>query len=157
MAKKKSEGQSGGISFNTSGGKVHIGGDAVAGDKIGGNVVGRDNVGGDVVGHDKITTTGISGSELAELVKQFQQVNKRIDDAPVAPDVKVDLKENVKKIEEEVKKGEQADPSKVERWLKFIAGMSEDIAQVVGATLLNPALGIGTAIRLIAQKAKDSQ
>src|SRR5690349_8074026 len=113
---KKSDGQSGGV--NISGKNV--------------------NIGGNVAGGDQHITYGISGGELAELVKQFQQINQRIEKLPVEPDVKEDLAKNVQRIEEEVKKGEQADPSKVERWLKFIAGMSTDIAEVIGATLLNP-------------------
>ena len=70
-------------------------------------------------------------------------------------DEKQELKDTVKKIEEEVKKGEEAKPEKVERWLKFVAGMSNDILQVTAATLTNPVAGVAKAVQLIAQKAQQ--
>jgi hypothetical protein len=119
---------------------------------------GNISIGGDVVGRDKVTTTttttGLGADAVAQLVQQFQQIQKKVDDLPESDDLdKGELKETVKKIEDEVKKGEEANPTKVERWLKFVASMSGDIAQVVSATLVNPAAGVGTAIRLVAEKA----
>jgi hypothetical protein len=115
---------------------------------------GRDlSVGGDVVGRDKTTTTiNVSGLE-----KAFGEVDKKVDALPVPADVKAEVKENVEKVKEEVKKGEQADPAKIERWLKVIGTMTPDIVQVIGAALVNPAAGVGTAIRLIARKAQQGQ
>jgi len=133
------KGQSGGV--NISGGSV--------------------NVGGDIVGRDKITTTttttyGISGDQLAALLKEFGNINKTIDTLPANPDVdKEEIKKTVKDIQEEVKKGDQANPTKVERWLKFLGGMSNDILQVTAATLTNPVLGVTKAVQLIAQKAQQ--
>lgn len=120
----------------------------------GGNVT----VGGDVVGRDKITTvtSGLDASALAELTKQFAQVYQKIEARPEDPNAdKNEIKETVQKIEEEVKKGEQANPAKVERWLKFLAGMADDIFQVVASTLTSPLAGIAQTIRLIAQKARE--
>jgi hypothetical protein len=135
-------GTSGGVSFGNVGGGVNVGG----------SVVGRDAV--TTTTTTTTTTTGIDAAGLAQLLQQFQQVQKKIDDLPESPDVdKDELKATVKKIEDEVKKGEEANPSKVERWIKFVAGMSKDIAQVTAAALVNPAAGVGTAIRLIAAKA----
>ena len=116
------------------------------------------NVGGDVVGRDKIVTTyGVGAGEIAELARQFAQIYQKIDAQPADPDVdKAELKGTVQKIEEEVKKGEQANPAKVERWLKFLAEMSEDVFQVTVATLANPVAGVAKAVQLIAQKAKGA-
>ena len=63
----------------------------------------------------------------------------------------------VKGIEEEVRKGEAANPDKVESLLLTLGGMADDIFEVTANTLANPALGIATAIRLIAQKAKEEK
>jgi hypothetical protein len=136
---KKEESREGGVSFGM-------------GSKV--------TVHGDVVGRDKVTTTthGISGDQLAELVKQFSTINKQIDTRPDDPNVdKDELKDTVKKIEEEVKKGEEANPTKVERWLKFLGGMADDIFQVTAATLASPVAGISKAIQLIAKKAKEEK
>lgn len=135
--------RSGGINISTSGGTVTIGGDVVGGDKI----VTATNI-----------TTGISGGELVELLKQFAEINRRVDARSADPKIDRDeLKDTVRRIEEEVKKGERADPDKVERWLTFLASMADDIFQVTAATLVNPAAGVARAIQLIAQKAMGSR
>lgn len=137
MAKRrKSEGQSGGVQI--SGGKVRVG--------------------GDIVGHDKITTTraGVGGEDLDALVKAFQAIREQIDARPQDPDVdKTELVETVERIEAEVVKGEEANPSKVERWLRTLAAMAEDIFEVVAATLSHPIAGVSKAVQLIAKKARE--
>ena len=45
----------------------------------------------------------------------------------------------MEKIEQEVKKGTAVNPTKVERWLKFLAGMVPDIFQVTAAVIYPPA------------------
>jgi hypothetical protein len=135
-AKKGSGGQSGGV--NISGGSV--------------------KVGGDVVGRDKITTSssGVGFGDLAELVKQFAQIKQRIDQRADDPDIdKSELRALIESIEQEVKKGEAANPSKVERWLRFLAEMADDIFQVTVATLTHPLVGVAKVIQLVAQKAKE--
>ncbi|MBF8282807.1 MAG: hypothetical protein HW378_1722, partial [Anaerolineales bacterium] len=126
------------------------------------NISGRNvTVGGDVVGRDKITTTtygpGVSPDKLVELLKEFASIKRRIGTLDLEDEDKDDLKTNVQRVEDEVKKGEQADTSKVEKALKKIAAMSDDILKVVVASLTNPAAGVVEAIRLIAQKAKESK
>ena len=127
------------------------------------NISGRNvTVGGDVVGRDKITTTttygpGVSPDKLVELLKEFASIKRRIGALELEEEDKDDLKTNVQRVEDEVKKGEQADTSKVEKALKKIAAMSDDILKVVVASLTNPAAGVVEAIRLIAQKAKESK
>lgn len=143
MPKKKSGGDDG------DGGGVNISARNV---KVGGNVAGRDQI------TNINNTTGISGSDLAKLLEQFQQINKRIEAQPEDPNVdKAEVKETVAKIQEEVKKGEAANPSKVERWLMNLGAMSDDIFQVTAATLTNPVLGVAKAIQLIANKAKEEK
>ncbi|MBF8284715.1 MAG: hypothetical protein HW378_3630 [Anaerolineales bacterium] len=127
------------------------------------NISGRNvTVGGDVVGRDKITTTttygpGVSPDKLVELLKEFASIKRQIGTLDLEDDDKDDLKTNVQRIEDEVKKGDHADTSKVEKAMKKIAGMSDDILKVVVASLTNPVAGVAEAIRLIAQKAKESR
>ena len=121
------------------------------------------SVGGDLVGRDKITTTtttttttGIDAAALVELLKAFKDIDRQIDARKEDPAVeKEELKETVKKVEEEVKKGEEANPTKVERWLKFLGDMAPDILQVTAATLANPVMGLSLAIKKIAEKAQS--
>ena len=127
-----------------------------------GSTVTISSVGGDVVGGDKTTTTtttitsGIDATALAQLVAAFKGIETKIDTRPPDPTVdKGELKETVKKVEEEVKKGEEANPTKVERWLKFLGDMAPDILQVTAATLANPVMGLSLAIKKIADKAQS--
>ncbi len=140
MAKKKPE-RSGGVNISTSRGNVSIG--------------------GDVVGGDKITTTvneGVEAGALGELVRQFQQIQKQIDALPGKDQAdKQELKDTVKKIEDETKKGDKAKAERVERWLMNIGAMSDDIFKVTVATLANPVLGVVKTLQLIAQKAKEEK
>lgn len=122
------------------------------GGQSGGVNIAKSNVkiGGDIVGRDKITKYGVSGGELT---KMFGQIKQQIEARPYDPDVdKSELNDIVEKIEQEVKKGEASNPTKVERWLQFLATTSDDIFQVTAAALVNPLSGVAKAIQLIAQK-----
>ena len=128
-------------------------GDITFGNKVTNTVT---NTGGTVVMGDQInTTTGADANQIANLVKQFIEIKRQVKALPnLDDDDKDELYETVVKIEGEVKKGDAANTGKLERWLRTVADMSDDILQVVVATLTNPAAGIGTAIRLIAERAK---
>ncbi len=138
------------VNANNAQGPVSVsaGGDQVAGDKT--TITNTSTV---------TTTTTTSVTFNAEAFsREMGKVQQQVDALPGKDDdEKKELKDTVQKIEAEVKKGDQAKPDKVERWLKFIAGMSEDIAKVTVATLTNPALGVVEAVRLIAQKAKEEK
>lgn len=105
--------------------------------------------GGDVVGRDQ--HSGLSGADLARM---FKDIYRRIEARPADPNVdKEEVKETVAKIEQEVKKGEAANESKVGRWLKTLQGMAPDIGDVTIACLTNPAAGVAMVIKKIAEKA----
>jgi hypothetical protein len=152
------------------GGSVDTGGgDFVGRDKI----VHGDEVHGDKVGGDKITVGDISGSTgIAigrgaqasvtqglggdEIAKLFDAVYQQIEARPEDPDVdKKELTETVQKIQGEVAKGEEANPNRVERWLKTLAIMADDIFEVTVACLSNPVAGVATVIRKVTEKAKE--
>jgi len=119
-------------------------------------VEGSISVGGDIVGGDKTTTYTSGGPDAEQLATQFDRILKQIDTRPPHKDVdKNELKDLVEKIHNEVKKGDNGNPNKVERWLRFLASMADDIFEVTVATLTNPVLGIGKAFQLIAKKAKE--
>jgi len=97
-------------------------------------------------------TEGVSGQDLAEL---FSGIYQRIESRPPDPDVdKEEITETVRKIETEAAKGEEANPKKVERWLRTLGTMAGDILDVTAACLLSPAAGVATVIRKVATKAQ---
>jgi hypothetical protein len=121
--------------------KKQSGGVSIKGTKV--------NIGGDVAGRDKITAYyGFSD----EFKKIRDLIDKRPEDSSVDKD---ELKDTVNKVENEIKKGQEANPTKIERWLKFLASMAEDIFQVTVAALSNPTLGVAKAIQLVVKKAKE--
>lgn len=145
-----------GNSVSTSGG-AYVGGSVRVN---GGDFVGRDQtkVSGDAAiahdqGHATVTKTqGMRGQDLAAL---FEDVYQKIESRPPDPDVdKEELAETVKKIQQEAAKGEEANPRRVERWLKTLGLMADDIVDVTAACLLSPAAGVAAVIRKVAEKAK---
>lgn len=164
-----------------TGGGAYIGGSVATG---GGDFIGRDKivhgdevhgdkVMGDKVSGDKITVGDISGSAgiaigrgaqatvtqglgSEDIAKLFAEIYQQIEARPEDPDVdKEELTETVQKVQEEVAKGEEANPKKVERWLRTLAGMADDIFEVTVACLTSPAAGIAAVIRKVAEKAKQ--
>ena len=109
----------------------------------------RVTIGGDVVGHDKIVTqNGI-------LAEDFKKIQALIDQQPENENVdKDELKSTVERIETEIQKGDDANSAKLERWLKFLAGMSDDIFQVTASALTNPVAGVAKTIQLIVKRVK---
>ena len=122
------------------GSNIHIGGS-----------VSRSNL---VVGdHNKITQS--NGLQADEIAKLFAIAYQKIEARPEDPQVdKEEITQTVQRIEQETVKGEEANPGKVERLLTTLSGMAPDIGEVVLASLTNPAAGIATVLRKIAEKAK---
>ena len=147
------EGKSKGV--HISGRNVTIGGDVVNGDKITtGNVHGT----GIALGRGaRAAVTQTSGSpDLAALLAQWQtQMEAKIDAQPsISADDKKDLKEQVGKIQTEAAKGDQADPSRLEKLINTLAVMGQDIFDVAVTTLVNPLGGIGLVLKKVGDKAK---
>lgn len=127
---------------------------------VGGDVVGRDKTvtqkaGGDIVGGDKITT---QVTQTPPLDEAFRAIWQKIETRPEDPAVeKEEIQDTVKRIEVETRKGDAANPDRLERLLLTLGGMADDIFQVVAATLTSPALGIAKVVQLVAKKAKEEQ
>lgn len=151
----------GGVSIQ--GGNVHIRGDVVGGDKI----VKGDQVGGDKITVGDISGTGIaigsgasaevhqSGVDAAALEKAFKDIYDQIEARkPDGNFEKEEIVAPVKKVEEEIAKGAEANPKRVDQFLKNLASMAPDIFDVTVKTLINPAAGIAEVIRKVAEKAK---
>ncbi|MCS6910173.1 MAG: hypothetical protein NZM11_06335 [Anaerolineales bacterium] len=152
-----------GISIK-SGRDTKIGGDVVQGDKVTTTTHTGDHISvGDITGSSGIAigrgaqATVSSGPSAAELAKAFAEIYKQIEARPPDPNVdKEELKEDVRRIEQEVAKGDAANPSKVERWLKGLAKMAPDIFEVTAAALTGPLAAVSTVIRKVVEKAKTS-
>jgi hypothetical protein len=161
-----------------TGGGAYIGGGVqiTKGDFVGRDkIVKGDKVHGDMVGGDKITVGDISGStgvaigrgaqatvtsEIGgqELAQLFADVYRRIEFRSEEPGLdKADLIDSVQRIEREAAKGEEANPLRVERWLRFLGDMAPDILEVAAATLASPVAGVAIAIRKVAKRSLEEE
>jgi hypothetical protein len=131
-------------------GSIATGGGAFFGGSVtaGGDIVGRDQtIEGDRQQGDRY------GVDVAELAALFQTIYGEIDQRPSDSSVEPgELRETVQKIEQEVGKGEDANPDKVERWLRYLADLAPDILNVTVAALINPVTGVAAAVRVIARR-----
>ncbi len=115
-------------------GGIHITGNvSIKGSKL----AGRDIV------EKNVTNVNISFAPIHDAIQE----NKSI-----PPDVKETLTKNVNQIEKEIKKGDKAEPSFIQKRLETIQKMAPDIAEVVVATLQSPAAGIGVVIKKVINK-----
>jgi uncharacterized protein associated with vWA-MoxR-VMAP ternary system len=90
-----------------------------------------------------------------EMEKLFKRAHKRIQLRTEDPKVdQAKLENQVKKIEAEAAKGEAADQSKLERWLKTLAEMAPDIVEVMAASLAGPVAGFAVVFKKIVEHAK---
>jgi len=121
------------------------------GDTITVGDVSKSNV---AVGRGARVTVSTGWSD-ALLEQQFQKIYERIEERPADADVdKKEISSTVESLQSEVSKGENANPNKVERWLKTLAEIAPDILDVVLAAMLSPASAISTVLRKIAEKAR---
>jgi hypothetical protein len=101
-----------------------------------------------------------TGMKVAEIKSLFDQLYTNIDARPEIPpakkeDVKAEVQDIQTVVTEAVKKNEPVDENVLSRKFRSIARMAPDILEVVAATVANPALGIGVAVKKIAEKAKE--
>jgi len=155
--KKETEGQSGGV--NISGGSATAGGDITGRDKVthgDSQTMGDIGAGAAVAAGRGASAQVASSSDLAALLTQWRaQIEAKIDAQPdLSAEDKKDLKEQVVKIETEAAKGEQVEPSRLEKLINTLSVMGPDIFDVAVTTLANPLSGIGLVLKKIGDRAK---
>lgn len=63
----------------------------------------------------------------------------------------------VENLEAEARKGDQADESKVQKWINFLAEIAPDVWEIAIDTFANPVLGVGTVFKKIAEMARRTK
>lgn len=102
-------------------------------------VAGRDNV------EKKITNVNVSFAPVYHALEE---------NTAIPPGTKKTVEESIKEVEQEVKKGNKANGSFIQERLENIQKMAPDIAEVLIATLLNPAAGMSLAVKKVLSKAQ---
>jgi len=160
------------------GNNAQIGGDVITGDKtettiVNGDYVGRDKITNNNQGSYSTTVGNVSGSGIAigagaqsnytsgvsgdELGRLFAGIYEQIQARPGSDaQDKEELKTKVQLIEQEARKGDQANAPKVERWLKGLLDFAPDVLELTVAALSGPAALTGTVIKNVVQRFKKA-
>jgi len=158
MARRKKK-PSGGSSSVIIGGSVNIsGGDFVGGDKIVTASSGAIYVDGDA--NEAILDSGEhnTGIQQSEVRKElFDDILREIDQRYATSfEVKKDLEVNVREVETEAGKDEEADGTFLADRLRNIMRMAPDIADVVLAAIADPSAGFAMVVKKVAERASRS-
>lgn len=154
------ESESGGVSISSKG-NVHIGGDVVGRDKIthhSGDLITVGDISGSSAiaigrGASASVTSGATPNDLAAaFARIYQAIQARPSDAAVDPD---EITETVQRIEQETAKGSAAEASKLERWVKSIAGMAPDIFEVMATAFAGPTSAAATILKKVIERARS--
>lgn len=122
------------------------------------NIEGENVVGSiDASGHAKVNVTqsSVHKTENANFEKLFELLEEKIKARPADPNVdKGEIQEQVNQIKAEAAQGEKANPNKLERWIRNLAGMAPDVVDVMAASLGGPISGLTAVIQKIAARVK---
>jgi hypothetical protein len=103
--------------------------------------------------HVKVTVN--QGTEATAQARTFAEILARLDAMKGADaNTIADAKAVVAEIEQKVSQGGEVEEGWLARRFRNLARMGPDILDVVTATLLNPAAGVATVVRKIAEKAR---
>jgi hypothetical protein len=119
-----------------------------------------DLVQGDKFTGDKITVTGdqarlqISrGLDAADLAELFKEVNRCIERQPEQAEIGQDeLKDLARRVEQEIAKGDQANPDRLQRWLEALEKYAPEAVEIVVNALLNPGAGAASAVKAVLRR-----
>ena len=117
------------------------------------NVVGAVNASGRAnvdISQSSVHKTNDPGFE-----RLFELLEEKINARPEDPNVdKQEIQEQINQIKAEAAKGEEANPNKLERWIRNLAGMAPDIVDVMVASLGGPISGLTAVLHKIAARVK---
>lgn len=89
-----------------------------------------------------------------EMDKLFKRVHRELKRRPADSSVdQAKIEQQVKKIEAEAARGDAADPSKLERWMRSLAKVAPGILEVMAASLAGPVGGFTAVFKNIVQRA----
>ena len=122
------------------------------------NIEGENVVGSiDASGHAKVdvTQSSVHKTDDANFERLFELLEEKIKARPADPNVdKGEIQAQVNQIKAEAAQGEKANPNKLERWIRNLAGMAPDVVDVMVASLGGPISGITAVIQKIAARVK---
>jgi hypothetical protein len=103
-----------------------------------------------------VTIHQFKETDAKELTALFEKLYQYIESRPSDPNVeKEEITGTLQKIEEEASKGEQANRTKIERWVENLNRMAPDIVDVILASLGGPVSGVTAILKKVADHARQ--
>jgi uncharacterized protein associated with vWA-MoxR-VMAP ternary system len=104
----------------------------------------------------RVNVQQTSGTNDKELSALFEKLYATIQSRPPDPNIdKEEISQSVQKIEQEIKKGDQANDSKLKRWLEGLDKMAPDIVDVIFASLGGPVSGLTAVLKKVAKRVRQ--
>lgn len=94
-----------------------------------------------------------TGEDIDQISALFKTLEQIIDTIADESDKKV-AENAIETLEEEARKGEQADEKTVKKWMNFLAETAPDAWEVAIDFFINPIRGVSTVFKKIAERAK---
>jgi hypothetical protein len=103
-----------------------------------------------------VTVHQFKGADAKELTALFEKLYQYIESRPPDPNVeKEEIIGTVQKIESEATKEEEANPTKLGRWMDNLNQMAPDIVDVILASLGGPVSGVTAVLKKVADHARQ--
>ena len=119
------------------------------------NVIGIINAGGKARVQVTQKSDRRRSSYDTDLEKLFALIENKLASRPEDPNVgKEEISSQIEQIKAESAQGEKANQTKLERWIKNLAGIAPDIVDVMTASLGGPVSGFTAVLQKIAAKVK---
>jgi hypothetical protein len=108
-------------------------------------------------GKNKISIITHQGRNEAELTTLFQALYQHIEKRPQTKIAdKEEITETVQRIETEItQNGEQADQTRLQRWMDYLNNMAPDIVDVILSSLGGPVSAASAVLRKVAERARQ--
>ena len=103
-----------------------------------------------------VTVQQATNAEAKEISTLFEKLYLATQTRQEDPNVaKEEIIETLKRIENEIGKGDQASQPKLERWMGYLSNMAPDIVDIILASLGGPVSGITAVLKKVAERARE--
>jgi hypothetical protein len=108
-------------------------------------------------GKNQISIVTQQGVKEAELTALFQTLYQHIENRPQTKIAdKEEITETVQRIETEIaQNGDQADQTRLQRWVDYLNNMAPDIVDVILASLGGPVSAASAVLKKVAERARQ--
>lgn len=108
-------------------------------------------------GHAQVDVTQNSNhkTEDKSFERLFALLEEQVKTRPEDPNVdKQEIRNVINEIKAEAAQGEKANPNKLERWIRNLAGIAPDVVDIILASLGGPLSGFTAVLQKIAARVK---